>query len=120
MLGSQLLACTQWQTQAASPEQVIGAARGNVRITRTDGSQTVLLRPRLVGDSLVGELPPEASQSQSSTIALSEIESMAVHRPAPTRTSLLLTGLVAAAVGFMVVLVNDTGYDTGVATQIGE
>jgi hypothetical protein len=80
----------------------------------------VLLRPRIVGDSLVGELPAEASQSQASTTALSEIESMAVRRPDPTRTSLLLTGLVATAVGFMAVLVNDTGYETGVAMQIGE
>jgi hypothetical protein len=120
VFGSQLLACTQWQPQATSPQRVIGAGPGNVRITRTDGRQMVLLRPRIVGDSLVGELPAEASHSQASTTALSEIESMAVRRPDPTRTSLLLTGLVATAVGFMAVLVNDTGYETGVAMQIGE
>lgn len=110
MLGSQLLACTKWQTQAVSPQQVIGAAPGNVRITSTDGRQMVLLRPRIVGDSLKGELPSEARRSQPSTIALTEIESVAVQRSDPTGTTLLLAGLGAAAIGLVVALSGEPTY----------
>jgi hypothetical protein len=50
-----LAACTSWQVQTVSPEQLLAATQPtSVRVSRGDGSQLYLGSPRLSGDSLVG------------------------------------------------------------------
>ena len=49
--------CTTWRVQWVSPETVIRRDQpGAVEVTRVDSSRVVLQDPRIVGDSLVGNV----------------------------------------------------------------
>ena len=55
LLAGQVAGCSSWRVEQAPPEQVLHQRTPTeVRVTRTDGSQLVLGRPRISGDSLTG------------------------------------------------------------------
>jgi hypothetical protein len=89
-LGSQVTACTSWTTQSVSPEEFFrGRTADEVRITRADSTKVVLVRPRLVGDSVLGD-SVDAILSQKNAVPLADIQSVAVRRKDPTKTTLRL------------------------------
>jgi hypothetical protein len=103
VLGCQLVGCTSWQMQKVSPEVAINGTKVyQVRLTRPDSSELVLLRPRIVGDSLIGESPNSSDPKgtpERVAFPLSDIQSVAVRRPDATRTTLLMVGVGAAVAG---------------------
>jgi hypothetical protein len=55
LLPCYLLACTTWQTQELTPEQVIAQEQPEqVLVKLADGSKVVLAQPRVSGDTLSG------------------------------------------------------------------
>jgi hypothetical protein len=89
--------------QNVSPQDAIsGRQLYQVLLTRPDSSKLVLLRPRIVGDSLIGERSDSSDSKQPPqrvALPLSSIQSVAVRRPDATRTTLLLVGVGAAVAG---------------------
>jgi hypothetical protein len=97
MLGCQSVACTVWKTSAVSPQEVVAAETPKaVRVTRSDSSQVVLVRPQVVGDSLKGQRPGRVDANhppRQLAVPLSDILSAAVRRVDAGRTVLLIVGL---------------------------
>lgn len=55
-LSAALSGCTRWHQLETAPDRVVMEKRpGAVRLTRSDGSRVVLLRPFMVRDSVVGD-----------------------------------------------------------------
>lgn len=110
IFGAQLVGCTSWKIQNVPPQDAInGRQLYQVRLTRPDSSQLVLFRPRIVGDSLIGERSDSGGPNQPPArvaLPLSSIQSVAVRRPDATRTTLLLVG-VGAAVGGVIAAMDD-------------
>jgi hypothetical protein len=97
--------------QKVSPQEAIsGTKLYQVRLTRPDSSELVLLRPRVVGDSLIGEDPnsrdPKGSPERVA-LPLSQVQSIALRRADATRTTLLVLGVGAAVAG--VIAATDEG-----------
>jgi hypothetical protein len=97
--------------QKVSPQEaIIGAKLYQVRLTRPDSSELVILRPRIVGDSLIGEDPNPRDPKRSPervALPLSEVQSVALRRADATRTTLLVLGVGAAVAG--VIAATDEG-----------
>jgi hypothetical protein len=91
VLGVSLLAgCSTWRVQEVTPT-FQGKEPERVRVTRTDGSELVVDRPRLTADSLVGE-----SRQTPITIPLSDVQTLAVRRGDTGKTLVLIGGLTGA------------------------
>src|SRR4029078_436 len=55
LLSTSLAACSSWQTQSVSPQQLLVTQHPrNIGGTRTDSSRVVLTEPEIVGDTLYG------------------------------------------------------------------
>lgn len=86
--------CRVWSTTTTTPVQYFQSHRPNqVRIFRHNGTRVVLLEPEIVGDSLRGY----AETTGRPTIAIGEIDSIAVRRTSWGRT-VGLVGIVGAVV----------------------
>ena len=95
-------ACTKWQAQPAPPPQLLAERQPDkIRVTRTDRSRAVLLRPGVVNDSMYGVLDesrvridrdgPRASRHGArEAIALSQVSEVAIRKTDPVGTSLLV------------------------------
>jgi len=103
-----LSACTTWEVQSASPQQVLTDHQlAKVRVTRTDSTTLVVKEPQIVGDTLFG-----IGQSNSSgpehidrhAIALTDIDRIAIRKTDATSTVLVGLGSAALAggIGFMI------------------
>lgn len=107
MIGT--AACTKWQVHSASPQQLISERRPQkIRVTRTDHTQAVLMRPGIVNDSVYGILDESRARldkagSQVSrhgareAIALGDVDEVAIRKTEPIGTSLLVASILAAA-----------------------
>ncbi|HVE78157.1 MAG TPA: hypothetical protein VNA89_04830 [Gemmatimonadaceae bacterium] len=89
--------CTSWHRRDVSAGAAPAISSDHpVRITRMDGSTMVLEHPRVVGDSVVGDVgdPPRRA-----AVALSDVQRMDVRRVSLLRTGGLALGVGAAALG---------------------
>src|SRR3989442_4546506 len=96
-----LAACTSWHVQeGVSPLQLISTKHPRVvRLTRADGSRTVLDQPRIAaGDSLAG-----VHNGVLSSVAVSDVTQVATPRFSAGKTIGLFLGLSVVAVGTAVV-----------------
>jgi hypothetical protein len=101
LMGSiTLSACATWQTQSASPEQVLATQHpAKVRVQRVDSSSVVLDSPRIVSDTLVG-----AVDRKRTGVPLAHIAYVAVkHGNWALTTALVLGILVLGIVGLSAV-----------------
>jgi hypothetical protein len=90
-LLSPLDACTGWQVQPVTPEELLARETpGQVRVQLADQKHLVLKSPRLVGDSLVGQ-----SGDSAAAVYLPEVSEIAVRRPNTLRTVALVAGIIA-------------------------
>jgi hypothetical protein len=95
--SSLLMACQSWRNSSHQLPQVLADQPSQVRVTRNDGGRFTLRRPRLSGDTLVGEV---ASSAASGTIAvpLREVRSLEVRRFNGLKTAGLIAGVGATAI----------------------
>ena len=105
-----LWACSTWQTTNTAPEQILAQQQPDrIRVTMTDGSEFVLLKPRIQGDSLAGlalfDVPlgagRPATEPTPTSVALEEIRHVAVERS--NQGTRLLAGVVL--IGLVIVAV---------------
>jgi hypothetical protein len=93
----QTTGCMTWKTPTTSPGDVGSQSKlRQVRVTRSDSSRVVLLRPRIVGDSLTGQrqgYPDSEDGGGRLAVSLNDVQSVAVLRQDGTRTTLLIVGL---------------------------
>lgn len=77
-----LSACTSWQVQSASPEQVLAEHRpAQVQVTRADSTTLVLNQPHIVGDTLYGigqSRGSNAEHAEQSAVALADVGRVAI------------------------------------------
>lgn len=102
LLALYLPACGSWQLGAPTPAEFIEKERpSEVRVTRVDGSVIDLENPSIRGDSLLGtagqSVAPYGSRQQV-TIALSEVQTVAVRHTSELMT-VLFAGAIVAIVG---------------------
>lgn len=99
MLGAATLsACTSWQVQTVSPEQVIATQNPPaVRVQRLDGSRVVVDSPRIGGDSLVG-----ATGGKPTGVPLADIYQLAIRHDDGAKSVGLV--LVVAAGAFLILV----------------
>ncbi len=91
--ASTLSGCRVWGVPGTPPAEYLrNHTLNQVRIHRTDGTQLVLLEPEVIGDSLRGY----AETTGRPTIALADIDSIAVRRTSWGRTIALVGGVGAA------------------------
>ena len=91
LVATTLSACTSWQVQQVTPEQVVSAQRPKtVRVQRIDGSRVVVDNPRIDSDALAG-----ASKGKPTSVPLADIHQLAVRRTSTGKTIGLVVGLVA-------------------------
>jgi hypothetical protein len=91
-LATTLTACTSWQVQTVTPEQVVTTQHPKaVRVQRTDGSGVVLENPRVSTDSLLG-----STAGKQTGMPLAEVSAVATKQPAPLKSLGLILGLAAA------------------------
>lgn len=94
--------CRVWSVTNATPAEYLRGHQPNaVRVHRHGGPQVVLLEPELMGDSLRGY----AETTGRPSIALSDIDSIAVRRTSWGRTVALVGGVGAAI--FLAALLSD-------------
>jgi hypothetical protein len=96
-----IMACREWRTEELTPQAVVASRQlATLRVTRIDGSQVVLERPALQGDTLLGDtLPtfrPDTSALRDVRIPLTEVRQVATRNFSPNRTVGLGLGLAAA------------------------
>ena len=95
VLGLQAAACMSWKTQPVSPDQVVARKPDQVRVTLASGGRIVVVRPTIVGDSLIAA--PAGSDSTRSAerlaIPLSDVRSVEVQRVNAGKTALLIGGV---------------------------
>ena len=88
-------ACMHWKTQSALPEVVAG--KHPSRVTRGDGSRVVLLRPEVLGDSLVGAPAGRSRSGGRPAVALPDVSEVALRRVDPAATAAMGLGTLALA-----------------------
>ena len=107
-----LSACTSWQVQPASPQQVLGVNQPQeVRITRTDSTTLVLSGPRIAGDTIFGVVrgPDFATGAGSqNAVALADVAHIAIRKGDAGMTTLAALGsaAVVAGIGFIIYVAN--------------
>ena len=105
LLTASLTACTKWQVQAVSPQQLLAERQpARVRITRADHTAIILRHPELVGDTLYGIARDSAGPAgPRQGVPLSDIAQVAIRRQDPLATGLLALGSAAlAGVGVLI------------------
>ena len=110
VLGLQAAACMSWKTQPVSPDQVVARKPDQVRVTLASGGRIVVVRPTIVGDSLIAA--PAGSDSTRSAerlaVALSDVRSVEVQRVNAGKTALLIGGVGLTAL-VVIAAANDPG-----------
>jgi hypothetical protein len=108
-----LSACTKWQVQQVSPQQLLTQGQPEkLRLSLVDNTEVVLRRPEIRGDSLYGVRDESAlrldyasgrppSHGASAALPLADVEKVAVRKINPVTTGLLV-GLGVAAVYFVI------------------
>jgi len=108
MMAACLSACTHWQVQSVSPQQVLETRHPQkIRVTRADSTKVVLAEPRIVGDTLYGvgaRSPRAAHQPPGEGIALADVSQVAIRRTDPAATTLLVLGSAAVVGGVALVV----------------
>jgi hypothetical protein len=96
-----LAACTSWQVQSVSPEQVVATQHpAAVRVQRVDSSSVVLDSPHIVSDTLVG-----AKGGQRTGVPLAHIAYVSVqHGNAIAKSVGLVLGLALVTFGILVLI----------------
>jgi len=94
-----LLGCTHWAGQNVSADRLIQAKHPDrIRVTRAGGQRTVMIAPRISGDSLIGMIDNGESPTRGG-IALADVRSVEVRRVNAVATVALAAGAgVTAAV----------------------
>jgi hypothetical protein len=101
VLASYLTACTSWQVQRLSPQQVLTTEQPTaMEVMRSDSTRVVLTQPEVSGDSLVG-----LTKDGRLSIPLTDIASVALRKWAPVKTVGMMLGVAALAVVTLGVLV---------------
>ena len=106
LLTASLTACTKWQVQAVSPQQLLAEGQpAQVRITRADQTAIVLHHPELVGDTLYGIARDGAGPAEPRQgVPLSDVAQVAIRKKDPLATDLLVFGSAAVAAGVGVLM----------------
>ena len=103
LLSSSLVACSSWRVLNVAPAQLVqGQEPTRLRVTRQDGSQWVIDRPRLNTDSLLGE-----SQRAPIAVPLNDIHALAVRKGDTGKTLALIGGLAGGLLFVGAVAMND-------------
>ena len=110
LLAALLGGCTAWRVADPNPQVAFADARPDkVRVTTSDGTQTVLRQPRVLGsvlagleDSCVARFGTDTDDCQETGIAIFEIETLEVQE----RPALGQVALAVAALGVVWLLVN--------------
>jgi hypothetical protein len=90
LLTTQIVACSSWRVEPVAPEQLLHErAPAELRVTRTDGSQLVLARPKVSGDSLTG-----LSNDAPRGVPLADIGTIATRHGDAGKSVLLGLGIV--------------------------
>ena len=98
-----LTACTSWQVQTVSPEQVVNTEHPSaVRVQRMDGSRVELKSPRISADSLLGSAVDNSlfgsPAGKPAGMPLSDVYQLAVKRGNALKTVGLVIGLIAGTI----------------------
>ena len=106
LLTASLTACTKWQVQAVSPQQLLAERQpARVRITRADHTTIILRHPELVGDTLYGIGRDSAGPAgRRQGVPLSDVAQVAIRKQDPLATGLLALGSAALAAGIGVLI----------------
>ena len=89
-----LSACHAWRPQTLGPTTDF-AENSRLRVDRTDGTSTIVLGPRIVGDSVIGVW---AGSSDRIAVAISDVRHAEEFRTSPKRTALAAVGVVGGVV----------------------
>ena len=96
--------CTSWHRNTDPNEAVARAKSGEIKVSRTDGSEIRLVSASIVGDSLIGISPVTGARTAIATNAIVSMETKSVSagRTAALGGGVLIgvvavTGLVALA-----------------------
>ena len=108
LLTTSLMACSRWQVQSVSPEEVLATQHPTrIRITRADSSKVVLSEPQIVSDTLYG-MTTKATSTTPPTgregVALGDVTHVSVRRSDPVSTGFLIGVPAAALVGAALVI----------------
>ena len=110
LLSTSLAACSSWQTQSVSPQQLLVTQHpGKIRVTRTDSSKVVLTDPQIVGDTLYGRDTGTGSTKSSAGregVALGDVGHVSLRRKDPLATGLLIGVPAAALIGAGLIIRN--------------
>ena len=92
-------ACVGWKTQRVSPDQVLAKNPNQVRVRLGNGTRIVVVRPTIIGDSLIGSAPDSDPKRAAPrrVVPLSDIQSVEVRRVNAGRTGLLVAGVGVTA-----------------------
>jgi hypothetical protein len=94
--------CQVWHREHIAPESLVTTRQPTqLRVTRTDGSQTILEHPVMRADTLSGTALGE-SNAPEVRIPLADVGQVATRRFSAGRTIALGVGLAAAAVAAIV------------------
>ncbi len=97
LLPAYLSACMSWQTQEASPEQVLAEDEPDkVRVTLTDGSQLEVYQPSVSGDTLTG-----LREGEQVSIPLASVTQLEL-REGDTGKSIAAAGIVVGVGALLV------------------
>ena len=103
LLSTSLAACSSWQTQSVSPQQLLVTQHpGKIRVTRTDSSKVVLTDPQISGDTLYGGRAGAGSITSAAHregVALGDVGNVAVRRKDAFATGMLIGVPAAALIG---------------------
>ena len=93
-------ACTSWHVETLPPAQLVAEKEPDqVRVRLVDRQRFVLRMPAVLGDSLVGR-----QDGGTRSVALAEINEIAVRRTSALKSVGFTLGLVAAALATLIVL----------------
>jgi hypothetical protein len=108
MTATYVCACTHWQVQSVSPQQVLETRKPQkIRVTRTDRTEVVLSQPTIVSDTLYGisaGSPRGTNQPLGEGIALADVSRVAIRRVDPVRTTALVVGSAVVVAGAIVAI----------------
>jgi hypothetical protein len=96
--------CQAWHTEHIAPDSLVTTRQPTqLRVTRTDGSQTILENPVMQGDTLAGTALDQSNAPRVG-IPLTDIGQVATRRFSAGRTIALGVGLAGAAVAAIVAI----------------
>lgn len=101
--------CTSWRQVDLAADRLVREHRpGAVRLTRLDSSRVVLLRPRVIGDSLVGD---SEGDERRTVVPGDSVKVVAVRRLNGTATALTVIGVAGVVFTALCVSVRGVCFD---------